>query len=246
MDAGGMISSSAGNFSFPYFDVAGNRNAMWTIGDQYYGPDGIDDIFMTDVDEDIMVPTSDPRLDMYFIPGEEAGGDFIGCPASQNATTESAFYNAANLAKPDQEDIMLSYSEQMLLEAEAEVRFNNDLITAKSKFDAGITASMNYWGVEAADIATFLAQFTFSDNTQALRLIQEQQWVDLIPRPIEGWTNWRRTGPKGSEVPALTVPVNANYPDLFRQWPLPTNETSANPYAPNPQPHIYDHMWFDL
>ncbi len=247
LEEGGMISEQDGNFAFPYFDVAGNRNAMWTIGDQYYGEEGIDDFFMTPEDGDIMNPTNDPRRSIYFKPGEDAGGDFIGCAASEDATTSSAYYNAANLAKPDQEDVMFSLSEQLLLEAEAEVRFNNDLVTAEAKFDAGLKASLSYWGIDELAQNSFVAQFSFTSVDQALKLIHEQQWVDLIPRPIEGWSNWRRSGSDGNEVPALTVPINANSPDLFRRWPYPTAERSANlDNMPSPLPEIYDNMWFDL
>ena len=248
LSEGGMIDSQADNFAFPYFDVAGNRNAMWTIGDQYYGPSGINDFFMTPPDADIMVPTTDPRLSVYFIPGDDAApGEFVACAASEDATSSSAYYNAANLAKPDQEDVMFSYSEQMLLEAEAEVRFNNDLVTAKAKFDDGLKASLSYWGVSSADQTAFVSQFSFTNATQALRLIHEQQWVDLIPRPIEGWANWRRSGPAGEEVPHLTVPVNANYPGLLRRWVYPEEERAANPdNIPSPLPKLYEKMWFDL
>ncbi len=247
LSAGGMIDSEADNFTFPYFDVAGNRHAMFTIGDQYYGPDGIDDFFMTPADGDIMNPTNDPRRAVFFTPGEDAAGDYIACGASEDATDASAFYNAAKLAKPDQEDVMLAYSEQLLLEAEAEVRFNNDLVAGKSKFDAGLRASLAYWDIDETAQNSFIAQYSFTDATQALKLIHEQQWVDLLPRPIEGWSNWRRSGPKDQEVPALSVPINANAPDLFRGWPYPVKERSANlDNMPDPLPEIYDHMWFDL
>ena len=247
LTAGGMIDSEADNFAFPYFDQAGNRNAMWTIGDQYYGPDGIDDFFMTPADADIMNPTTDPRRAVYFTPGDDSGGDFIPCAASEDATTGSAYYNAHNLAKPDQEDVMHSYSEQMLLEAEAELRFNNSLVAAKNKFDIGVAASLDYWNVDETERDDFIDQFSFTNIDQALRTIHEQQWVDLIPRPIEGWSNWRRSGADGNEIPHLTVPINANYPDLFRRWPYPDDERAANSdNIPSPLPKIYDKMWFDL
>ena len=248
LTAGGMISSEGDNFSFPFFDVAGNRNSYWTVGDQYYGSGYIDDFFMTPPSADIMNPTNDPRRPLYFIPGDDAGGEYIPCGASEDATTASAYVNAEVLVQPDQEDIMLSYSEQLLLEAEAELRFNNDLVTAKTKFDNGIKASMSYWGVATGSQDGFLAQaiFDFTDATTALRLIHEQQWVDFIPRGIDGWANWRRSGADGNEIPHLEVPVNANYPDLFRRWPLPDDERAANPNVPDPLPKLYENMWFDL
>lgn len=245
LSAGGMIDSESVNFAFPYFDVAGNRHAMWSLGNQYYGPEGVDDFFMTPPTEDIMVPVNDPRLPVYFIPGEDADGEYVGIGASEDATDESAIYNPENLAKPDQEDVMFSYSEQLLLEAEAELRFNDDLIAAKAKFDAGLTASCAYWGI--SDASALIGQYSFTDKDQALKLIYEQQWVDLIPRPIEGWSNWRRSGPAGSEVPHLEIPVNANSEGLFRRWPYPVDERSANlENMPDPLPEIYDAMWFDL
>lgn len=246
--AGGMISSASDNFAFPYFDVAGNRNAYWIVGNQYYGSGFIDDFYMTPPDADIMIPTNDPRLPIYFIPGDDAGGTYVPCAASEDATTSSAYVHAEALWQPDQEDVMLSYSEILLLEAEAEVRFNNDLAEGKSKFDAGVKAALDYWGVPGGSQDGFVGQsiFDFTDATQALKLIHEQQWVDFIPRSIDGWCNWRRSGSNGNEVPHLTVPTNANFPDLFRRWPYPDSERAANPNVPDPLPKIYDNMWFDL
>ena len=76
--------------------------------------------------------------------------------------------------------------------------------------------------------------------------IHIQQWIDLMDRPIEAFTQWRRSGTDGHEVPALSLPPGAPAGPLIRRLTLSTEETTANPNILNPQPKYFDKMWFDL
>jgi len=73
-----------------------------------------------------------------------------------------------------------------------------------------------------------------------------QQWIDFMDRPIEAFTQWRRSGPDGSEVPTLTVPVGATAGPLIRRYIYSVDESNANPNLPKPTPVYSAKQWFDL
>src|SRR5690606_10056211 len=125
------------------------------------------------------------------------------------------------IIRPDAPDILLSYSEQLLLEAEAIARgfVTGGLLAADEKYREGITTSLEYYGVSSSEIETYLnsspALNTLSED-EAIEAIAQQQWIDFIQRPLEGWTNWRRT-----EVPALELPKGAQTGNLIRRFQYP-------------------------
>lgn len=258
LSAGGMISSAAEELKFPYFDAAGNRNPMFSIGDQYYGPDGIDDMFMTPAAYDIMVPKNDPRLPKYYRFGEDNDGNTVDyyqdVAASVRATVDCSYFNAAVLAKPDQPDYLFTYSEQKYLEAEAYLRFANDFAMADTTFKEGLTASLERYEIDPDTISSFINKFSFTnsaakfsatDKETALKTIYEETWIDMIDRPHMAFATWRRSGDEGSEIPALTKPENAATEGLLRRWNIPEAEVNSNDNAPSPSPKIDEKMWFD-
>ena len=247
--AGGMISSASSELKFPYFDVAGNRFPMFSVGDQYYGPDGVDDMFMTPADYDIMVPNEDPRLPKYFSFGEDDEGETVdyykSTAASERADDDCSYFNAAVLAKPDQSDYLFTYSEQKYLEAEAYLRFGDNLADAETAFKDGLTAALERYEISNDDINSFLAKFSFTDSQEALTVLYEQTWIDMIDRPYMAFATWRRSGDEGSETPVLTKPINASTIGLLRRLNLPEAEVNSNSNAPSPAPKLDDKMWFD-
>lgn len=63
---------------------------------------------------------------------------------------------------------------------------------------------------------------------------------------MEAFVQWRRSGPDGSEVPALTLPIGATNGALIRRFTLSPDEITANPNIPSPTPKYFDKTWFDL
>lgn len=85
-----------------------------------------------------------------------------------------------------------------------------------------------------------------SSASNPVKEIHLQQWIDLMDRPMEAFVQWRRSGPDGSEVPALTLPIGATNGPLIRRFTLSPDEISANTNIPSPTPKYYDKAWFDL
>lgn len=240
-----MISAQADNAFFPFVNEPGNRNPIWRILDTYTGLDNIC-YFGSEATINLMKRLDDPRLAVYFVPGPAAdtlipvaAGGVGNIPESARMTWGDA---APAIIRPDQPDIYFTYAEQMLLEAEAELRFANDAGAADQLMREGVAASLSYYGVDQADIDAYLASLPDLAGLSAAAardLIAEQQWIDLIERPLEAWTQWRR-----AEVPELELPFNAPTTDIIRRFRYPTNEANANTNTPV-QKQLDDKMWFD-
>ena len=107
---------------------------------------------------------------------------------------------------------------------------------------------MLFYGSDATATSTYISTqvpnlLTIADPVKEIHL---QQWIDLMDRPIEAFTQWRRSGPDGSEVPQLALPVGATAGPLIRRFVYSVDESNANPNLPKPTPVYSDKQWFDL
>ena len=203
-------------------------------------------LFAIDHTYNILNDKNDPRMSIYFAPGPEAGTTINALPAGEEADPDNDAVVGTFFLKPNAVDPLLTYSEDMILQSEAYARGfvggTANLVTADAKLRAGITASMEYYGIAAGSITTFLlgvpnlATMTPSD---ALKLIAEQQWVNLFNRPLEAWTQWRRT-----EIPAMVPVPGALAANMIRRWQYPPLEVSANTKTPT-QKDLDVKLWFD-
>lgn len=245
MSSADMVEAAADNAIFPFQNAAGNKNPIWRILETYTGEDNIC-YFGSEATINLMKDLNDPRLSVYFTPGPaadtlipvEAGG--AGSIAESARMTWGM--SAPAIIRPDQPEIFLTYAEQMFLEAEATLRFANDAAAADALMREGVQASLDFYGVDAGDASAYLNSLpdlsTLSADA-ARDAISQQQWIDLIERPLEAWTNWRRT-----EVPALELPFNAPTTDILRRFRFPDTEANANTNTPDQQ-ELDAKMWFD-
>lgn len=240
-----MIGSGDDNAFFPFVNAAGNKNPIWRILETYTGEDNIC-YFGSEATINLMKSLGDPRLDVYFTPGPAADTLIPVTAGGAGSIAESARMtwgqSAPALIRPDQPELMHTYAEQMFLEAEAELRFNNDAATADALMREGVQASLDFYGVDAGDASAYLntipdlASLSVADARDA---ISGQQWIDLIERPLEAWTQWRR-----AEYPALELPFNAPTTDIIRRFRYPDTEANANTNTPVQQ-ELDVKMWFD-
>ncbi len=115
--------------------------------------------------------------------------------------------------------VLLSYAEQKFIEAEAKFR-TGDLSGAKTAYQDAIRASMQWFGVADADVATYLANpDVVPSGDITLGHIMTQKYIALYTQ-FETWTDWRRT-----DIPALT-PLTGNR--IPRRFPLPQSERLFN------------------
>ncbi|GJM27522.1 MAG: hypothetical protein DHS20C17_01570 [Cyclobacteriaceae bacterium] len=247
---GDMISSPLDNARFPFFSVSGNRNPFWETLNAFAGGQNFF-YFASKAMVDLMKSKSDPRLRIYFepYPGGDPASEVVGVPPGGDAspsvhwvlsTAPTGTDGTVELVRPAAPDVLFSYQEQLFLEAEAIARgfATGD---ADAKMREGISVAMLSYGIDAADIDAYLAGIP----TATVQVIAEEAWVDLVVRPLEGWTHWRRTEVNGVGYPNLQLPDGAQTGNLMRRFPLPPDEVAANTNAPTQRP-LDEKMWFDI
>ncbi|HVV05890.1 MAG TPA: SusD/RagB family nutrient-binding outer membrane lipoprotein, partial [Puia sp.] len=136
---------------------------------------------------------------------------------------------------------LLDYSEVSFLLAEAVERgFISG--TAADYYNAGVTASIEYWGGSSGDASAYLGQAKVAYATapggvgvgaigstgvnttgvQWKQAIGLQKYFALYPRGMDAWVEIRRL-----QYPAMAVPTNAKTPFPWR-YTYPSDEQTAN------------------
>jgi hypothetical protein len=120
---------------------------------------------------------------------------------------------------------VMTYSEVLFIRAEAALRgFVGTAADAKSLYEQAITASMQQWGVSAADIATYLAKpGVVWSPANGLKQIAYEKWVSLFNLENEAYAEWRRL-----DYPVLKPGPNAQGTTVPTRLPYPAIETSLN------------------
>ncbi len=86
-------------------------------------------------------------------------------------------------------------------------------------YTQAITASMQQWGVDPADIATYLARanVAYKGGAAGLQQIAYEKWVALYNKETEAWSEQRRLDypvlKPGPDAATATVPTRMPYPD---------------------------------
>ena len=160
--------------------------------------------------------------------------------------TEARF-NLENLFKSDYPDVICSYPEVMFYVAEAYARglgVTKDLTKADEYFKKGLEASCTNIGVAAADAKSFAdgvpALSTLGGDEKVIEAIAAQQRIEMMMRPLEAWSEQRRTGYPKLEVPEM---IRSLYTDLISRWPYPSRESLVNDNVPQVD-GIWTKMWF--
>jgi hypothetical protein len=160
---------------------------------------------------DFFLDRDDPRLPVLFdpVPNPENGTvdnrPYVGVPIALRAVYEyngggdnistlrkELFYtNAHELVKAS----LITYPEVcfILSEATQQGRIVVSGETARSLYEKGITASLNYWGITDRQlIETYLAHEKVAYNGTQAQVVG-QKWAALFIKGCEGWFDYRRT-----------------------------------------------------
>ncbi len=147
--------------------------------------------------------TADPRLAQFAAPAINGGG-YIGQEVALKSEVAD-LYNVDDFSKPNSvvyDDVnqlpsyVFNYADVEFLQAEAAL-YGLGGSDANGHFQAGIRASMEQWGVDAADITAFLASpaATLSGTTEEqFEQISVQRWIATYTYGAEAWAIVRRTG----------------------------------------------------
>lgn len=242
-----MINSASEAWIHRYYTTENNENPKFRLFKRYTGEKNI--WFFGNANVFNYMHPEDPRIKQYFEPGGD--GEYRGVDTEENANANSSLLSSSYLYRADAPSALLSYQEITFLKAEAYARglgVSQDISKANTLYKEAIAAACVFYGISANRAADFATNIVADLSTVAdpVKEIHLQQWIDLMDRPMEGFVQWRRSGPEGSEVPMLTLPPGATSGPLIRRWTLSPDEISANPNIPSPQPTYYEKMWFDL
>ncbi|MBS4055957.1 MAG: SusD/RagB family nutrient-binding outer membrane lipoprotein [Bacteroidales bacterium] len=150
---------------------------------------------------DLMNGLTDPRLPKYFeINGDTYRGGVYG--------ESSAFSQYSHVCDRVQAEnyaaVMLDYTDLAFYLAEAAERGFSVGGSAATWYENGVNSSMEYWEVDAADAAAYLAQANVAYATAPgdwKQKIGTQAWLAFYVRGLEGWTSYRRLG-----YPVMNIP----------------------------------------
>ncbi len=216
--APGVFASNGDNARLVYLSAQPNTNPIY---DDLVAS-GRHDFVPTSVIVDMMNTLNDPRRPFYFtqIDGAYLGGVY---GASNDFTSYS--HVSDMIQQPTFEGMLIDYAEVEFLLAEAAARGYAVGGTAESHYDAGITASITYWGGTSADAATYLSNPAVAYTTAAgtyQQKIGTQIWLALYNNGFEAWTAWRKY-----DFPALVAPPDAAS-DIPVRYFYPIEEQTLN------------------
>jgi hypothetical protein len=126
---------------------------------------------------------------------------------------------------------LMTAAEVEFIRAEAAERGIGGLTPGQAAgfYDAGITRSMEMWGISTANIATYLANplvayASAASTVDRQKRIAIQKWLALYIDPIQAWSEFRRTC-----QPAILKPgPNALIAEIPRRLYYSTNESAVN------------------
>lgn len=217
--AGGVFTSSADDFQLGYLAGTPNTNPLWVDLIQ----SGRSDFIGANTLGDYMNALNDPRRATYF--SNLVAGEVVGGAYGDNNNYAAHSQPGDVLTDPTFPGVIFDYTEVAFLLADAAERGYAGAGNAEDNYNAGIESSMTKWGVDAADIATYMAQadvaYASAPGTWKEK-IGKQKWIAMYNRGFEGWSTYRLY-----DAPALNIAVQAGIPTPTR-FTYPVDEFSLN------------------
>ncbi|MCL5245067.1 SusD/RagB family nutrient-binding outer membrane lipoprotein [Cellulophaga sp. 20_2_10] len=113
--------------------------------------------------------------------------DYLGVPyafRNTNFLRNIAYsYPSSNVLKPDYREVFMEYAEVEFLISER----NN---WSQANYENGVTASMEKWGVDPADVTAFVSGLPAANQANVLN----QKYIALYMQAHQAYTEYRRTG----------------------------------------------------
>ena len=243
--AGNMIASTTDAMQFQYYNQPGRQNPRYSFTAIFRG--GVQsDWYCSNVVYNLLASLNDPRIPYFYQVGPgAAANEYVALNTVENYTPKSSLVNM-NLLKPDLPEVSFSYSEQLLLEAEAIARgfATGGFDLATQRMRAGVRASLVSFGVPSTQSDTYANQLPALTAANYKTVLAQQQYLDLFMRPVEGWVQNRRSGAIGQEIPAMTTPAGAPVAGLVRRLLYRSEEINSNPNTPTGLA-VDAPLWFD-
>lgn len=153
----------------------------------------------------------------------------LAAPSEKNACDPAGKLNYSlndysrpniSIRSPDSPSWIMSYAEVLFIKAEAAERgLVGTPAQAAAFYTAAITASMQQWEIDPADITAYLARpgVAYKGGAAGLQQIAYEKWVALYNQETEAWAEQRRLDypvlKPGPDAATTTVPTRMPYPD---------------------------------
>ena len=218
--AAGVFTSNADSFIIHYLSATPYSNPVYD--DLVLS--GRLDFLAANTIVDYMNPLNDPRRPRYFEQNLGEGVYDGGVYGSSNSY-DSYTHLGEILHTATTPGILIDYTEVEFLLAEAAIKGLSVPGSAESHYNAGILASMEYWGVDATEASAYLAQSSVAYATAPgtpKEKLAKQFWLAMFNRGFEGWNVWRRL-----DAPTLNVAAQSGDPVPTR-YTYPLSEATLN------------------
>ena len=215
----GVLTGNLDNFEIIYQTSTPNTNPLWVSLIQ----SGRSDYIAASTIIDPMKALNDPRLDFYF--EDQIAGEYLGGAYGDNNNYNAFSHPGALQKDPTFPGILMSYWEVAFLMADGASRGWTMGGTAESFYDAGIDASIKYWGGAQADVDAYMLEvgvaYATATGTEQERIAM-QKWISLYDQGFEAWSSYRMY-----DYPILPEAVQAQIPTPTR-YTYPVSEYSLN------------------
>lgn len=196
---------------------------------------------------DIMVPSGDPRLPVYFTTNKS--GQYKGVYNTLTETQVTTGIANGDFSRWDSTTfsenhvlpgILITAAEVHFLKAEAYERWGGG--SAQTEYETGIRQSIAFWysinnisdrsapkdiPPSEPQIVAFLANPLVAYGTNNLEKIATQKWIDFtVLQANQAWAEWRRT-----KFPVLSFPTDnssAPAPNVPKRLLYPSSESTLN------------------
>ncbi|MDI5887515.1 MULTISPECIES: SusD/RagB family nutrient-binding outer membrane lipoprotein [Flavobacterium] len=217
----GVMSNNSDDANLVYLGAEPNANPLYVD----IVASGRNDFVIADTFVNKLNSLTDPRRAKYFTFAPGTTNYIGGIYGSSNSYTNFSHINET-IVQPTFPGTIFDFVETEFLLAEAAARGVAVGGTATIHYNTAITASMERWGVDAANIATYLAQPSVVYNAANWKKsIGEQAWIGLYNRGFEAWISWRRL-----DFPVLVAPAST-YNDITKvptRYTYPAGEQTVN------------------
>jgi hypothetical protein len=216
----GVIASNDDNGVFTFSDDPSLANPLYVnniLGNR-------DDYCVSEILVNTLKEKEDPRLTVYAkpIPSGEIVGMPYGLMDSEAFALKDGTSRPATIREIRAPHIVMDFAETSFLLAEAVERGYTGGDAAEH-YANGVTASMNFWGIDDADkIGAYVAANAY-DSGNWKKSIGEQKWLAFYGSGVQAWAEQRRL-----DQPALPVPAAADIPNIPVRLPYPISEDERN------------------
>lgn len=230
--AAGVFASNGDNAHFPYMTGAPNNNP---INEDHKTRN---DFCASNVIIDYMSGLDDPRMGHYFNPNTDGDyvGEVYGLTEEDAALTPDASISQRSdkVLAADFPGTYMDYAEVEFFLAEAAERGWGATGTAADHYNAGIQASMDWWGVDQADTDAYMGHADVAYDTAPgtwREKIGAQKWLALYMQGIEGWTEYRRLDFGILQQPAGGALAGDGNVPLRMEYPIDEQTLNATSYG---------------